>query len=503
MADLLPMPALIIDSGLRVQSANASFKNLGECNKLLNIQNGVFCSQSNTLLFGLKERITQLASNNTADYLTLKVPSSPLNKPMSLLVSSVTSGSEQPLYLVLIASLMDSNSMSGALLAELYDLTKAEQRLALEIVSGKSLNEIATNHNNSIHTLRTQLKTIFSKVGVNRQSELVSTLISSSLVNFKRSSNHTTQPNCIKGVENKAGPLTIDLPDGRTLAYAEFGDLDGEPVITFHPTTGSKLQCHPNNELTRAFGVRLILIDRPGFGLSSKHAERSFLSFADDVEQLANHLNLKRFSLLGYCGGGPYSMACAYKLGSRIKHLTVVSGVTPYKDIDLLHGASTVNRMLVKIATVLPESVFNLASIVAMKMVKEPESYLDELQGALCDTDKAALNEPEFMDNFTAALADSLKQGPKELAREQVLFASDWGFDVSDIQASVDLWYGDQDKHVPVELANRLSTDISSAQFHKIKDYGHFMIYHKWKDILEQHMVKIGEPEIKKNAGLR
>ena len=491
MADLLPLPALIVDGSLNVHSANTAFGESIKKLSLFGVNDGVFTSTSNTLLCKLKEQISLLTADSKVDYLTLKAPSEVPSKPVSLLISRTKNSTEKELYLILIASFTGSNIISEAVLSELYGLTKAEQRLAIKIANGDSLSDIAIKHNTSIHTLRTQLKTIFSKIGVRRQSELVSALFTSSLVNFRNNTHKEGEINEPNGTAIQPNWPSHILSDGRTLAYAEYGDLNGEPVIAFHPTTGSKLQCHPNNELTRSYGVRLILIDRPGFGLSSRHEARSFLSFADDVEELASSLRLQQFSLLGYCGGGPYSLACAYKLASRVKHLTIVSGVTPYKDIDLLHGTSTVNRLLVKIATVLPDSIFNIASIVALKIVREPEFYLDELQGALCETDRAALNEPEFLDNFMAALADSLKQGPKELAREQILFSQDWGFDVAKIRNSIDFWYGDQDKHVPIELAQRLSTAISSAEFHQIENYGHFMIYHKWSEILEQHMAKI------------
>lgn len=57
--------------------------------------------------------------------------------------------------------------------AERYSLTPAEARLAFSIASGETLQVIAGRHGVSLHTVRNQLKSVFSKTGVTRQVELV------------------------------------------------------------------------------------------------------------------------------------------------------------------------------------------------------------------------------------------------------------------------------------------------------------------------------------------
>jgi pimeloyl-ACP methyl ester carboxylesterase/DNA-binding CsgD family transcriptional regulator len=495
IADLLPIPAMVVDTNLTVLSHNASFASISEKGSLFRICDNKFSSNSNTLMFKLRDHIANLASSSSNQFLTLRAQSAMPHKPTSLLVSKLSPEPTSDAYLILVAASQTQNYLSETMLAEIYGLTKAEQKLSLGIVRGESLTEIAVNGNTSIHTVRTQLKTVFSKVGVNRQSELMRVLLTSSLLNFDPSRFEADDVSLPTSDESKTAQI-CKLKDGRKLAYAEYGDLSGEPVFTFHPTTGSRLQSHPDNDMTRSYGVRLILVDRPGFGLSTRHEGRTFLSFASDIDELATSLNITTFSLLGYCGGGPYALACAHQLGSRVKQLTIVSGVTPYDGIDVLHGISTINRMLVKIATLLPDSIFHLASILAKRIITEPEIYLDELQGGLCANDKASLNEPEFLDNFMVALAESLRQGPGELAAEQILFSQDWGFEVEQISVSTDLWYGDQDKHVPIALAQRLSSNLQHARFHEIENYGHFLIYHKWSGILDQHMSKLKQQKI-------
>ena len=94
---------------------------------------------------------------------------------------------------------------------------------------------------------------------------------------------------------------TMALSDGRMLGFAQYGDPLGKPVFFFHGGAGSRLE-HPAHVC--AVGVRIIVIDRPGHGLSDYHPERQLLDWPLDVAQLADHLQIDRFYVLGWSAGG-------------------------------------------------------------------------------------------------------------------------------------------------------------------------------------------------------
>lgn len=58
-------------------------------------------------------------------------------------------------------------------LCGLFDLTRVEARVAQELTRGHSLDEVAAILGSRVQTVRTHLKAIFRKTGVNRQSQLV------------------------------------------------------------------------------------------------------------------------------------------------------------------------------------------------------------------------------------------------------------------------------------------------------------------------------------------
>jgi len=121
----------------------------------------------------------------------------------------------------------------------------------------------------------------------------------------------------------------ICLPDGRLLAYAQHGDLNGKPVFFFHGTPSSRFLRHPDDVLTSSLGIRLITIDRPGFGLSDSYPNRKLLDWPDDVAAVADVLGIERFAISGLSGGGPYAAACAYKIPHRVTMAGIICGVGP------------------------------------------------------------------------------------------------------------------------------------------------------------------------------
>ena len=121
----------------------------------------------------------------------------------------------------------------------------------------------------------------------------------------------------------------LTLPDGRQLAWAEFGTAAGSPVLYCHGFPGSRLEAAFADGTAKHAGVRLIAADRPGVGLSDRLPGRSVLGWVDDIRALGDHLDIERFHVVGVSGGAPYALACAFALPDRIPSVAIVSGVGP------------------------------------------------------------------------------------------------------------------------------------------------------------------------------
>src|SRR5512136_1067134 len=195
---------------------------------------------------------------------------------------------------------------------------------------------------------------------------------------------------------------TIRLRDGRRLGYVEFGDPAGKPIFHFHGYPGSRLEGRIIHAAAVKCGARFIAVDRPGMGLSDFEPKRRILDWPDDVVELADFLNINQFAVEGASGGGPYSLACAYKVGDRLTHVATVSGVGPFWD----SGDSWVK----------PSSL------------KDAERFWLELSTRLPELDRKVVLDPGILKLLTDELFEAFRQGAQGPAYERELYVKDWGF---------------------------------------------------------------------------
>jgi DNA-binding CsgD family transcriptional regulator len=65
---------------------------------------------------------------------------------------------------------------SVELVRSLFDLTPAEARVARSLAGGQTLKVIAAQSGASMNTVRTHLRSVMTKTGYNRQSDVVALL---------------------------------------------------------------------------------------------------------------------------------------------------------------------------------------------------------------------------------------------------------------------------------------------------------------------------------------
>lgn len=220
-----------------------------------------------------------------------------------------------------------------------YELTKQELKITELLVKGSSIKDISNKIVLSEHTVRSHVKSVLRKTNTSRQAELVS-LVYNSMGDFssafpnQTSGKRTTLLNKKEFI--KKDYLILTLKDGRHLAYAEYGNTSGEPIFYFHSVLGSRLEVAINaKEILEQHSARLIIIDRPGYGASDPNSKNNFLNWIDDLEELADHLKIDKFSTLGYAMGGVYTLAAAYKIPHRLKSNAMVSrGLPPSSSED-------------------------------------------------------------------------------------------------------------------------------------------------------------------------
>src|SRR6476659_11026248 len=116
----------------------------------------------------------------------------------------------------------------------------------------------------------------------------------------------------------------VQLDKGGVVAFQEYGDPSGVPVILGHGWPRSRTMAQLADEPARALGVRIISPDRPGISGSSMHPDRKLSDWPSLVEQLVDNLEVGEFRILAISGGAPSAYATAITMPERVRAIAIV-----------------------------------------------------------------------------------------------------------------------------------------------------------------------------------
>jgi pimeloyl-ACP methyl ester carboxylesterase len=279
---------------------------------------------------------------------------------------------------------------------------------------------------------------------------------------------------------------SVRLANGRTLAYAEYGDPSGRPVLYCHGWGASRLTRHPDDALTASLGVRLVTVDRPGVGGSSFQPRRRLLDWPVDMAQLADQLGLRRFAVFGHSGGGPFALACGAAIPERLTAIAVACGFAPMDRPGATEGMRKDMARAMPLMRRLPWLARPMLTSLPRQYRKDPERAFEKQFGqGLPAADRAALAQPDIHTNILQSAVEALRPGSKGMAQEMPLFMGrPWGFRPEQVQSEVSLWYGDADPLTPPQMGEYLAGAIPQSHLTVYPGEGHMVYINHWAEIL-------------------
>jgi pimeloyl-ACP methyl ester carboxylesterase len=281
-------------------------------------------------------------------------------------------------------------------------------------------------------------------------------------------------------------PRTVTLTDNRVVGLYEYGDPDGQPVLTFHGVPACGAGFDWADEPARTRGLRIIAPDRPGVGRSSR-ADGGFTvaSEAGRMDRLCEALGIDRFALWGYSGGGPYAVACAALLGDRVTATAVAAGMGQIGVWAEVGDFAKTDRQMLDLSTKHPALARVVMGTTGRLARLSPKAALKSFEGELGDADRevaAGLGEPkEAMALFTQAFL----QGARGVVDDYRAINGPWGVDLAAITTPVSIWQGDADTMVPLRHAEELQARIPGAELHVWPGEGHLGTITHVEDILD------------------
>ena len=260
----------------------------------------------------------------------------------------------------------------------------------------------------------------------------------------------------------------LKLPDGRLLGYAEFGDPAGGMLFFFHGCRGSRFSGAFLDAAAKERGVRVVALERPGFGLSDFQLGRSIAAWPADVLEAAQYLGCERFAVLGFGAGGPYALACAAMLGEQLSVVSAVSSVG-------LPGSAPPGRLRSNVE----------AALTSLLARKAPAVYFRRLARNASAADRAILPRPAARATLLKSVREAFRHGSRGVVDDAALLARPWGVDFAAFSTSPSLWHGEDDRDVPVSEARTLAGAMPGCAAAFVPGAGHFWLLEHAGEVLE------------------
>lgn len=379
------------------------------------------------------------------------------------------------------------------------DLSNAELRLLLQILSGNSLKEAAEKDNVSYETKRSQFKSLSLRTGFRTQSEVIrnSLLALNAHVLDSVGSTHIDEAQeAAKETNDEQAFLNLYYPDifrfhkisiaaGRVLRVAETGPLSGTPIVFAH----SQTLPHPNQlhcEWLKEQNVRLIIPLRDGFlggrqsaKSTSQHLESGAVDLADAIEFFCGG----KAKIVAQSTGVAYAINLAKSRPELISELMLCASAYLGKyDNRLIDGVV--------------KGFMNLAARSNLLLEQIYDRYLGKMstKDGLRDVLHSAYkNSPNDMEIFNSILSSSLGHSwmseSYRLSRwsviNDVLLGSHnvWA-DTGNISVPVLFLHGATDPVNAAVDANQIQKRFANSRFVQLPDEGQSLFLNRFEDII-------------------
>jgi pimeloyl-ACP methyl ester carboxylesterase len=287
--------------------------------------------------------------------------------------------------------------------------------------------------------------------------------------------------------ETREFPLLISSADGRReLSVKISGNPTGTPVFFLHGTPGSRVGPSPRPQVLYKLGVRLISFDRPGYGWSTRQLSRRVADVAEDVDAIAQALDIDEFAVIGRSGGGPHALACAALLPERVTRAGVLVSLAPWDGMGRQWFDGMTDSNILEYATAANDPEVLAARLVqtAARIKADPTSHVATLGPEMPEDDRRVVADAGIRALLAQNFAEALRDSPGGWIDDALAFCAPWGFDPADIRVPVLLWHGGEDVFSPVTHTRWLGERIENAKVEIRPGIAHFGALEAVPDVL-------------------
>lgn len=229
----------------------------------------------------------------------------------------------------------------------------------------------------------------------------------------------------------------MTLPDGRRAQVWLGGAPEGPLVLFLHGCPDTRHAAMTGHEAAVAAGVRLLCVDRPGYGASDPHASTQG-SVADDAVAVAASRGHARLAVLGMSVGCSYALAASARHPDRVAALGLVAPQAPAPE------PGTVDELVERFRP------GHAAYVAALAPTDADDAALAQRHLAgLPGPDAAGLLARVGPAGVAASVREALAS-PEGYLRDAALLFSPWDHAPEEVTAPTHVWSGGLDERSAV-----------------------------------------------------
>lgn len=257
------------------------------------------------------------------------------------------------------------------------------------------------------------------------------------------------------------GGSLVEVGVGTQVFYQEFGDPSNPVLLFIHGFGGASDNWRNNLQVVASKGFRVVAVDLPGFGLSSKDYKGSYshASQAAVLGQFMDLLGINDVTLVGHSMGGNVALHAAFNFASRVKRVVLVDAAV----VESSPNNDTFSYLLNKFPSI------KIYAQLLLRLALNQSSYLAIFQNPMYRPAPIAdqtrqyvdliFQSPNWDESLVAVLRDSGRNGlPKKL---------------SELEIPVHIIWGRKDPWISLSEGEDLSKQFPNATLDVIDDAGH------------------------------
>jgi len=282
---------------------------------------------------------------------------------------------------------------------------------------------------------------------------------------------------------------SLELKNGGVIAFEEYGDANGVPIIFCHGWPSSRTMARLTDQPARGLGVRIISPDRPGISGSTLQPNRKLIDWPPVVQQLMDHLGIGEFRMLGISGGAPYAYAAGRFIAHRVAAIAVVSGAPPIADLADSEGLLRFYRWMLALYRARPQLLRRLFHLARPILSLRPPAWFRPLLLKLLmlqPWDAESLRDSAAFEAVFESQRRAWRGSAEGVMADAQIYAEPWGFHIEEVRVPVRLWHGRQDRAFSVHLAEQIAGRLSNCRAHYVEGAGHYSLpIRHMREILE------------------